>query len=77
MLRPVWQGLGYDEKVGQNYRLRFLPRYWRLNLYNFSRERRHENYNWSLKICVKDIGCDIYGHMDTLLRLREMLQANI
>ena len=22
MLRPVWQGLGYDEKVGENYRLR-------------------------------------------------------
>ncbi len=21
MLRPVWQGLGYDEKVGENYRL--------------------------------------------------------
>ena len=24
MLRPVWQGLGYDEKVGENYRLQLV-----------------------------------------------------
>ncbi len=25
MLRPVWQDLGYDEKVGKNYRLPLIP----------------------------------------------------
>jgi len=30
MLRPVWQGLGYDEKVGENYRLHLIERFWKL-----------------------------------------------